>query len=115
MKKFLVLYLAPVSVIEEWMKKSPEERKGEEATMKAEWDAWMKEHSASVKETAGAGKTKRVTKEGTSDTKNDIMLFSLVEAESLEAVATMFENHPHLGIPHASIEIMPVNYLPVTK
>lgn len=30
MKKFLVLYQAPVSVIEEWMKKSPEERKGEE-------------------------------------------------------------------------------------
>ena len=112
MKKYLVLYLAPAAIIEEWMKKSPEERKAEEDTMKAEWDAWMMEHAGSVKETAGAGKTKRVTKEGISDTKNDIMLFSLVEAASPEAVATMFENHPHLNIPQASIEIMPVNYLP---
>lgn len=115
MKKFLVLYLAPVSVIDEWMKKSPEERKAEEDKMKTAWDVWMKEHASSVKETAGAGKTKRVTKEGASDTKNDIMLFSLVEAESQEAVAKMFGNHPHLGIPQASIEIMPVNYLPGTE
>lgn len=111
MNKFLVLYLAPVSVIEEWMKKSPEERKAEEDTMKDEWNTWMKEHADSVKETAGAGKTKQVTKEGMTDTKNDIMMFSLVEAKSPEAVATMFENHPHLNIPKASIEIMPANYM----
>ncbi|MDD5084307.1 MAG: hypothetical protein PHT88_05275 [Candidatus Moranbacteria bacterium] len=112
MKKFLVLYLAPVSVIEEWMKKSPEERKSEEDAMKTEWNAWMRERTASVKETAGAGKTKRVTKEGISDAKNDIMMFSMVEAESSEDAAKIFENHPHLGIPQASIEIMPVNYMP---
>lgn len=111
MKKFLVIYLAPVVVIEEWMKKAPEERKAEEDKMKAEWDGWMKEHSQ-VKETAGAGKTKRVTKDGITDAKNDIMLFSMVEAESPEAAAKLFENHPHLAIPQASIEIMPVSYLP---
>lgn len=112
MKKFLVLYLAPVAVLEEWMKTDPETRKTEEEKMKGEWNTWMKEHSAAVKETAGAGKTKRVTKEGTIDTKNDIMLFSIVEAESPEAAAKMFENHPHLEIPESSIEIMPINPLP---
>ncbi len=111
MKKFLVLYLAPVAVLEDWMKKSPEERKIEEDKMKTEWDTWMKEHVAAVKETAGAGKTTQVTKNGVNDIKNDIMLFSIVEAESSEVVAKMFENHPHFGIPQASIEIMPVNEL----
>lgn len=112
MKKFLVLYLAPAAVLEEWMKKPVEERKEEEEKMKAQWDAWMKDHAGSMKETAGAGKTKRVSKVGVADTKNDIMLFSIVEAESHEAAAKMFESHPHFGIPGSSIEIMPINYLP---
>ena len=112
MKKFLVLYLAPVAMIEEWMKKPEAERKEEEGKMKGEWDVWAKEHAGALKETAGAGKTKRVTKDGVTDTKNDLMLFSIVEAESHEAAAKMFEGHPHFGIPEARIEIMPVNYLP---
>lgn len=112
MKKFLVLYRAPVAVLGEWMKKSPEERKEAEEKMQAEWQAWAREHASALRETAGAGKTKRVTKEGTADTQNDVMMFSIAEGESQEAIAEMFENHPHLGIPEASIEIMPVNHLP---
>jgi hypothetical protein len=111
MKKFLVLYLVPVATLEEWMKTDPETRKVEEDKMKEEWGAWMKEHGAAVKETWGAGKTKLVTKEGTSDIKNDVMLFSIVEAESSEAAAKPFEGHPHFGIPQASIEVMPMNDL----
>jgi hypothetical protein len=110
--KFLVLYLAPVAVVEEWMKMAPEKRQADEAKMKADWDAWSKEHGKALKETAGAGKTKRVTKEGTVDTKNDVMLFSIVEAESPEAAAKLFQGHPHLDIPQASIEIMPAHSLP---
>lgn len=111
MKKFLVLYLAPVTVLEEWSKMDPEKRKIEEEKMRKEWSVWMKEFGGSVKETAGAGKTKRVTKGGTADVKNDIMLFSFVEADSPEVAAKMFKNHPHLNIPQASIEIMPVGSL----
>ena len=33
-------------------------------------------------------------------------LYSFVEAESHEAAAKAFENHPHLQIPQSSIEIM---------
>lgn len=112
MQKFIVLYKAPVAMLEEWMKKPEAERKAEEEKMKAEWDVWMRQHGSALKETAGAGKTKRVTKEGVIDTKNDIMLFSLVEGESHEAVADMFKDHPHFGIPEASIEVMPANHLP---
>lgn len=112
MQKFLALYMAPVGAIEEWMKTPEEERKVEEAKMQREWQEWTKSHGQFLKETAGAGKTKRVTKEGIADIKNGIMLFSLLEAESPDAAAKIFEGHPHFGIPGASIEIMPANYLP---
>jgi len=112
MKKFLVLYIAPSSVLEEWAKTPEAERKAAESKMQSDWQEWGKKNAKHIVETAGAGKTMRVNKEGTKETKNDIMLYSLVEAESAEEAAKMFENHPHLGIPQASIEIMPANVLP---
>jgi hypothetical protein len=84
--------------------------------MQGEWRTWMGSHSGVFADMgAGVGKTKRVTTQGTSDTKNDIMLYAIVEADSHEAAAKMFEGHPHLGIPEASIEIMEINPLPGMK
>jgi hypothetical protein len=68
----------------------------------------MGDHSNMITSTEAGGKTKRVTASGVSDTKNDIMLYSFVEAESHEAAAKSFENHPHLQIPQSSIEVMEV-------
>lgn len=112
MQKFLVLYLAPVAGIEAWMKLDPEARKADEQKMENEWNEWMRDHAGMFVETASAGKTKRVTSTGVEDTKNDIMLYSIIEAESHEAAAAAFEGHPHFGIPDASIEIMPITPLP---
>lgn len=110
--KYLVLYMMPAAGLEEWMKLPEAERKAQEETMKAQWDAWAKEHASAIKETAGAGKTKRIDTSGTKDVKNDIMLCSIVEGDSAEAVAAMFEGHPHLAIPNSWIEVMPMNSLP---
>ena len=107
MAKYLVLYKCPVSVLEEWMQKPEEERKEAEQQMQESWKAWMSEHAGAVKETCGAGATTRVTSAGSEKTKNDVMMYSMVEAESPEAAAGMFEGHPHLGITQASIEVMP--------
>lgn len=112
MKKFLVLYRTPAEVLNEWMQKDEAERKEAEEKMKADWNVWMQNHGSAVTETAGAGKTKRITLEGAADTANDIMMYSMVEAESSEAAAQMFEGHPHLNIPQSSIDIMPANVLP---
>ena len=74
MKKFLVTYLAPSSVIDEWKKTEPEQRKQSEEKMQSEWKKWMGDHKKMFADKgAGVGKTKRVTKEGTADTKNDLM------------------------------------------
>jgi len=75
MNKFLVLFLAPASVMDAWMKTSPEVRESEEKKMRAEWDAWMSTHAGMIKETNAGGKTKRVTSGGVVDARNDIMLY----------------------------------------
>ena len=108
MPKFLVLFLVPPAVVEDWSKTDPAIREPAEATMRADWDAWMGRHAAAISGTEAGGKTKRVATDGVSDTKNDIMLYCFAEAASHEAATTMFENHPHLTIPQSSIEIMQV-------
>lgn len=98
--------MAPAAGMEEWMKKPEEERKEVETKMKAEWDAWMLAHKDLVLNTIALGKTKRVRASGVEDVKNDMMLSSYVQGESAEAVAELFKDHPHFGIPGATIEIM---------
>lgn len=107
-KKFIALYLVPASVIAEWAKTDPETRKEAEQKMQAEWGKWMGEHAKMIVSTEVGGKTKRVTTSGVADIKNDIMLYSFIEADSHEAAAKAFENHPHLQIPQSSIEVMEV-------
>jgi len=112
MKKFLVTYLAPASVIADWKKTEPEKRKEAEQKMQGEWRKWMSVHTTMfVDKGAGVGKTKCVTAQGTSDTKNDIMLYAIVEAESHEEATKTFEGHPHLQIPRSSIEVMEIHPL----
>jgi hypothetical protein len=80
--------------------------------MQSEWKKWMSDHSKMFADTgAGVGKTKRITGQGTVDTKNDIMLYAIVEAESHDAAASTFKDHPHLQIPQSSIEVMEINPL----
>jgi len=112
MKKFLVTYLAPASVVEEWKKTEPEKRRQAEEKMQGEWKKWMSDHIKMFADTgAGVGKTKRVTGQGVTDAKNDIMLYGIVEGESHEAAARAFEGHPHLQIPQSSIQVMEINPL----
>jgi hypothetical protein len=111
MKKFIALYLVPSSVIADWAKTDPEKKKAAEQAMQADWGRWMQEHAGMISDTGAGGRTKRVTETGVSETKNDILMYSFVEAESHEAAAKAFENHPHLRIPQSSIEVMSVRPL----
>lgn len=107
MPKFLVLYRVPHAVLDEWMKTPPEKRQAEEEKMMSEWKKWTSEHaSAFADKGAGVGRPKRIDANGTSDARNDIMLYAIVQADSLEAAAKTFRAHPHLTIPQASIEVM---------
>lgn len=105
MPKFLVQYLVPPSVIDTWRQTDMEVRRPAEEKMRADWNSWMAVNGKHLSLTEVAGRTKRVTPAGVSDTRNDLLFYSIVEAETLEAAAKLFEGHPHLGIPQATIEL----------
>jgi len=109
MARFLVTYHMPYADMDEWMKLPEETRKDDEAKMTAAWNEWKEAHTAALRETAGVGKPKRVSSSGTEDARNDLMMYSFVEAETQEAAADMFKDHPHVGIMGGWIDIMQVN------
>lgn len=113
MQKFIALYCMPAAGLDEWVKIPAEERQAQEAALKTKWDTWMAANQGLMAgPTAGVGKTKRVTTQGAADAKNDVMLYSIVQGESQEAVAKAFEGHPHLEIPGAWIDVSSLNFLP---
>lgn len=107
--KFFVTYQMPHTGLDAWMLLPEEERKAQEVQMQTEWNAWMEAHKDVITETAGVGKPKRITAGGIENARNDLMMYSFVEAESHEAAGELFKDHPHFGIPGAWIEVMSVN------
>jgi hypothetical protein len=110
MKKFLAIYLGSASgnARAQWNAMDEAKRKALEASGMKAWGDWMTAHQASIVETGGPlGKTKRTDAQGVSDTKNLMTGFVIVQAESHEAAAKMFEKHPHFTIfPGDAVEIM---------
>jgi hypothetical protein len=97
-----------------WLARSEAERKAKEREGIAAWRAWMEKHQADVVVMGGPlGKTKRVSGQGVEDVSNAMGAFTVVRAESHEAAAKLFENHPHFAIfPGEAIEVMPVLPIP---
>ena len=113
MKKFLVLYLIPPSVMDEWMKTSPETRESEEERMSRDIQTWTSKRSRLFSDSgAGLGKAVRVIQGGTSEARNALVMYAIVQGDSREAVAEVFQDHPHLRIPESSIEVMELFALP---
>ena len=104
--------MAPQSVLEGWAQAPAETREAAEAKMRADWNAWTSEHASIFADNGGGlGKTSRVSAEGASEVKNDLMLYAIVEGESRDDIAKTFASHPHFTIPQASIEIMEIRPL----
>ena len=82
-----------------WMAMPEAERKAKEQEGIAAWGAWMEKHKDVVVGEGGPlGKTKNVSGSGIADISNDLGGFVVVRAESHEAAAKLFENHPHFTI-----------------
>jgi hypothetical protein len=116
MKKFLAIFLGSAAAMEKsgWSTMDEAKRKQLEASGIKAWGDWMAKHQAAVVETGGPlGKTKRAAAQGVSDTKNNMAGYVIVEAQSHETAARMFERHPHFTIfPGDSVEIMEVLPIP---
>ncbi len=110
MKTFLAIYLGSATSPnrKKWDALDDAARQKAAAAGMTAWGDWMADHKASlVFEGGPLGKTKKASAAGVADTKNDMAGFVIVKAESHEAAARMFENHPHFAIfPGESVEIM---------
>lgn len=110
MKKFLVLYKASQSGFEQMKKATPEQQK-------AGMDAWMKWSQMAAKSIVDMGgplgKSAKIAKGGAlADTHNELGGYSVMHAESREALAASMKEHPHFMMPDASIEIVEIMPIP---
>jgi hypothetical protein len=109
MKKFLVLYKAPIASFDQMMKATPEQQK---AGMAA-WMSWGKKAAASLVDMgAPLGKALKVTPAGPSATRNDLGGYSIMQAESKEALAEVLKGHPHFMMPDGFIEVVEIMPMP---
>jgi len=109
MKKFLVLYKAPTASFEQMKKATPEQQK---AGMDA-WMSWSKKASGTIADMgAPLGKSLRVTKTSASPSSNDLGGYSILQAESKEALAESLKGHPHFMTPEGFIDIVEIMPIP---
>jgi hypothetical protein len=110
MKKFLAIYIGTASAFQnsEWSAMDEATRKKREASGIKAWGDWMTANKAVIVDQGGPlGKTKRTAKQGVSDTKNNMTGYVTLQAESHEAAAKLFKDHPHFTIfPGDAVEIM---------
>jgi hypothetical protein len=116
MKQFLAIYIGTAGALEKahWNELDAAKRKQIEASGMQAWMAWGTANSATIVDQGSPlGKTKRASSQGIEDIKNGMTGYVIVRAESHEAAAKLFENHPHFAIfPGDSVEIMECLPLP---
>jgi hypothetical protein len=116
MKTFLAVYTGSDSSANHaaWGKLTEAERNEREGRGMQAWMDWGAAHQAAIAENGGPlGRTKRVTQDGVADIRNNLAGYVVVRAESHEAAAKMFENHPHFAVfPGDGVEIMEVLPIP---
>jgi hypothetical protein len=97
-----------------WNALSEDERRAKEQQGIAAWKAWVEKHQGAIAEMGGPlGKTKKIDRHGIADISNPMGAFTVVRAESHEAAAKMFEDHPHFTIfPGEAVEVMPILPIP---
>ncbi|GAB4519426.1 MAG: hypothetical protein Kow00133_05120 [Amphiplicatus sp.] len=110
MKTFLAVYMARADSPKTaaWNKLDDAARQEKIAAGMKAWSDWMAANKTAVVVEGGPlGKTKRTDAQGVADTKNAMTGYVVVAAQTHEAAARLFENHPHFTIfPGESVEIM---------
>lgn len=110
MKKHLCVFIGEATATAAWQALAESERLRRQVQGLAQWKKWAEAHSSSIVESGGPlSRTKLVSADGISDVRNNLAAFVIVEAESQEAAARLFIQHPHFTIfPGAGIEVMEV-------
>jgi hypothetical protein len=97
-----------------WMAMSEDRQKARMVEGIALWKGWMEKHKDILVESGGPlGKTKKISETGIEDISNNLSGFVVIRADSPEAAAKLFVNHPHFAhFPGEAVEVMPVMPIP---
>ncbi len=108
MKRFLAVFLGSQASMDAWKALSEDERSRREKAGMEAWGQWVGKHQKAIVDNGSPlGKTKRISAKGVGDVRNDLAAWTVVEAETHEAAASMFEGHPHFTIfPGEAVEVM---------
>ena len=116
MKKFMAVFTGSPSSPNQakWNALDEAKRKEREQAGMQAWGKWMQDNGKSIVEPGGPlSKTKSVSAKGVADVSNNLAAFTIVQAESFDAAAALFKNHPHFSIfPGDAVEIMEVLPIP---
>jgi hypothetical protein len=108
MTKFMVLYRAPMSAAEQMATATPEQSA---AGMEA-WMKWAQQAGPALLNLGSPlGDTVTVAAGSVSHGRSELGGYSIMESESRDALVKLLQDHPHLHMPDASIEIH--EFLPV--
>jgi len=113
MKRYLAVFTGSPAAMASWEALPQAERQQRQTQGMAAWKKWASDNAAAIVEMGGPlSRTKLVSRSGVSDIRNNLAAFTIVQAESQEAAARLFLNHPHFTLfPGEGVEVMEV--LPV--
>jgi hypothetical protein len=109
MPRFLAVYtMKPEDLARFRALPKAEQAAVDEAGLRA-WGEWDKRNAAHIADPGGmVGKTLRVSKDGVTPASNVFCGYLVVEAETLEDAARLFQDHPHFQIfPGDGVDLMP--------
>ncbi len=114
MKRFLAVYTGAPTSMASWDALPEAERQARQARGVAAWKQWAQDHAGVIVDLGGPlSRTKRASRDGVTDVRNNLAGYTIVEAQSHEAAARLFLDHPHFAIfPGDGVEIMEVMPIP---
>ena len=99
----MALYMAPISSLEQ-MKHATPEQKQEKMDM---WKVWGEAYKGAIVDRGALlGRTKSASPTYVVDTKNEVCGYTIVQADSHDAAAKIFEGHPHFSMQGATIDVL---------
>lgn len=103
MSKFMVLYRAQASALEQMANATPEQK---EAGLEA-WRTWAAKVDYAIVDLGSPLAHTTHVGPGASGT-DGIAGYSILQAGSADEVGTILDGHPHLAMPGASIEVLEI-------
>jgi len=103
MKNFLAIYLGSADANAKLEISDAQKRAGMD-----KWMKWMTDNANAIVDLGSPlGKTKKISADGVSDTRNRMTAYTIIKADSHDAAARLFVNHAHFTVfPGDSVEVM---------